>query len=90
MGIEKILEEIIKSSSSESIVGIVDDIVELLNNLNDSSEIIGDENFRQWISDYCTYWSNAHNLVEDIDTFKIESGELLESLRDQSMMDFEL
>jgi len=89
LNIEIILNELLDLSRKGNGNDNVNSIVELLNELSTFVTSVQDVNLRQWVSDYANYWSNPQNLINDMNNFKIETGELIAGYNNLTMMDFE-
>lgn len=90
MDIEKLLNDLFDLSIVSGGNDNLNQIVSLLNELSSLIDTLKDENFRQWVTDYTNYWKEPHNLVNDIESFRTETSELMVGYRDRALLDFEL
>lgn len=90
MEIEDILTELFDKSIVLKDGDNHDGIYGLLSGLNGCIVLIQDDDFKQWVSEYTSYWLNPGNLSGNIEAFREETSELLIGYRDITSGDFEL
>ena len=90
MEIENILNEIFDLSIKSTGLDYLDEIITLLNNLMTMIEMLKDDNLKQWVSEYTSFWANNDNLKNDIEAFRGETSELLVGVGNQNSMDLEI
>ena len=90
MEIEDILTELFDKSILLKDGDNHDGINDLLSGLSGCIVVIQDADFKQWVSEYTSYWLNPGNLSGNIEAFREETSELLIGYRDITSGDFEL